>query len=170
MAICSKFFQRDFYMRLPWEKRTFGRLFAKRDPQGFHDFFTRWVRELAESLQGKTVAIDGKTLRGSHDRANRSSAIHLVSAWASDIRLVLGQLKTADKSIEITAIPELIKTLDLQGAIVTPPSPKPSEKTGVSKTACTGAWIYLSEKTTAASAKTMARKIWESCAAWRPTC
>jgi predicted transposase YbfD/YdcC len=98
---------------------TFGRLFAKLDPQGFHDFFTRWVRELAESLKGKTVAIDGKTLRGSHDRANRSSAIHLVSAWASDIRLVLGQLKTADKSNEITAIPELIKTLDLGGAIVT---------------------------------------------------
>jgi hypothetical protein len=92
---------------------------AKLDPQGFHDFFTRWVRELAESLKGKTVAIDGKTLRGSHDRANRSSAIHLVSAWASDIRLVLGQLKTADKSNEITAIPELIKTLALRGAIVT---------------------------------------------------
>ena len=77
------------------------------------------MRELAESLKGKTVAIDGKTLRGSHDRANRSSAIHLVSAWASDIRLVLGQLKTADKSNEITAIPELIKTLALRGAIVT---------------------------------------------------
>jgi len=98
---------------------TFGRLFAKLDPQGFHDFFTRWVRELAASLKGKTVAIDGKTLRGSHDRANGSSAIHLVSAWAADIRLVLGQLKTADKSNEITAIPELIKTLALQGAVVT---------------------------------------------------
>lgn len=98
---------------------TFGRLFAKIDPQGFHDFFTRWVRELAESLQGKTVAIDGKTLRGSLDKASSNSAIHMVSAWAADIRLVLGQLKTADKSNEITAIPELIKTLALQGAIVT---------------------------------------------------
>ncbi len=98
---------------------TFGRLFAKIDPKGFHDFFNRWARELSESLQGKTVAIDGKTLRGSHDRAKGNSAIHLVSAWASDIRLVLGQLKTADKSNEITAIPELIKTLALRGAIVT---------------------------------------------------
>jgi predicted transposase YbfD/YdcC len=53
---------------------TFGRLFAKLDPQGFHDFFTRWARELAASLQGKTVAIDGKTLRGSQDRAFGSSA------------------------------------------------------------------------------------------------
>lgn len=98
---------------------TFGRLFARIDPQGVHDFFSRWVQELAASLQGKTVAIDGKTLRGSLDQANQSAAIHLVSAWASDIRLVLGQLKTADKSNEITAIPELIKTLDLQGAIIT---------------------------------------------------
>jgi len=98
---------------------TFGRLFAKIAPQGFHDFFTRWVQELSQSLQGKTVAIDGKTLRGSHDRAQGSPALHLVSAWVSEIRLVLGQLKTADKSNEITAIPELIKTLALQGAIVT---------------------------------------------------
>ena len=98
---------------------TFGRLFARVDPKGFHDFFTRWVQELAASLQGKTVAIDGKTLRGSHDRAKGSSALHLVSAWVSEMRLVLGQLRTADKSNEITAIPELIKTLDLGGAIVT---------------------------------------------------
>jgi predicted transposase YbfD/YdcC len=98
---------------------TFGRLFAKIDPKGFQNFFTRWVQDLSESLKGKTVAIDGKTLRGSHDRANGKSAIHMVSAWASDIRLVLGQLKTDDKSNEITAIPELIKTLALQGAVVT---------------------------------------------------
>jgi len=87
-------------------------------PQGFRDFFARWVEELAASLPGNTVAIDGKTLRGSLDQANQSAAIHLVSAWAADIRLVLGQLKTADKSTEITAIPELINTLDLQGAII----------------------------------------------------
>lgn len=96
---------------------TFGRVFARLDPKGFHDFFTSWMAELATSLKGKTVAIDGKTVRGSHD--NTKSAIHMVSAWASDLRLVLGQLKTDDKSNEITAIPELIKTLDLQGAVVT---------------------------------------------------
>lgn len=98
---------------------TFGRLFARIDPDEFRKFFTRWVQDLAQSLVGKTVAIDGKTLRGSHDRINGKSAIHMVSAWASDIRLVLGQLKTDDKSNEITAIPELIKMLTLEGAIVT---------------------------------------------------
>lgn len=98
---------------------TFGRVFARLDPKGFQSFFTGWVQELANSLKGKTVAIDGKTLRGSHDKTNGKSAIHMVSAWASDLRLVLGQLKTDDKSNEITAIPELIKTLALEGAIVT---------------------------------------------------
>lgn len=98
---------------------TFGRLFAKIDPEGFNHFFTRWVQDLSESLKGTTVAIDGKTLRGSHDRINGKSAIHMVSAWAADMCLVLGQLMTDDKSNEITAIPELIKTLALQDAIVT---------------------------------------------------
>jgi predicted transposase YbfD/YdcC len=98
---------------------TFGRLFARINPKGFRNFFAGWVRDLSESLMGKTVAIDGKTLRGSHDRINGKSAIHMVSAWASDIRLVLGQLKTDDKSNEITAIPELIKMISLEGAIVT---------------------------------------------------
>jgi hypothetical protein len=74
---------------------------------------------MAQSLSGKTVAIDGKTLRRSHDQINGKSPIHMVSAWASDIRLVLGQIKTNDKSNEITAIPELIKTLALEGAIIT---------------------------------------------------
>jgi predicted transposase YbfD/YdcC len=98
---------------------TFGRLFARINPKEFHEFFARWVQELSESLKGKTVAIDGKKLRGSHDRTNGESAIHMVSAWVSDISLVLGQLKTDDKSNEITAIPELIKTLALEGAVVT---------------------------------------------------
>lgn len=98
---------------------TFGRLFARIDPKGFQTFFTRWVQDISKSLNGQTIAIDGKTLRRSHDRINQKSAAHMVSAWASGIRLVLGQLKTNDKSNEITAIPELIKTLALQGAIVT---------------------------------------------------
>lgn len=98
---------------------TFGRLFARLDPKGFQEFFTRWVSDIAHCIAGQTVAIDGKTLRGSHDKTNAKCAIHMVSAWASDIRLVLGQLKTDDKSNEISAIPELIKTLALQGAVVT---------------------------------------------------
>jgi predicted transposase YbfD/YdcC len=98
---------------------TFGRLFARIDPKGFQSFFAQWVQDMAQSLSGKTVAIDGKTLRRSHDQINGKSPIHMVSAWASEIRLVLGQIKTDDKSNEITAIPELIKTLALEGAIVT---------------------------------------------------
>lgn len=98
---------------------TFGRLFAMLDPKDFEDFFIRWVQDLAKSIKGKTVSIDGKALRGSHDRIHGKSIIHMVSAWVSSMNLVLGQLKTDDKSNEITAIPELIKTLALEGAIVT---------------------------------------------------
>ena len=98
---------------------TFGRLFARIDPKGFHDFFTWWVQDISVSVKGKTVAFDGKTIRGSHDKTNGQSAIHMVSAWATDIRMVLGQIKTDAKSNEITAIPELIKILALEGAIVT---------------------------------------------------
>ena len=98
---------------------TFGRLFARIDPEGFRNFFARWVQDLSESIKGKTVAIDGKTLCGSQDRINGKSPIHMVSAWVSDLRTVLGQIKTDAKSNEITAIPELVKMLDLEGAIVT---------------------------------------------------
>jgi predicted transposase YbfD/YdcC len=118
----SKFAWFEQFLQLPNgipSHDTFGRLFARIDPKGFQNFFTRWVQEFSESIKGKTVAIDGNTLRGSHDKTNGKSAIHMVSAWASELRLVLGQLKTNDKSNEITAIPELIKTLALQGTIVT---------------------------------------------------
>ena len=98
---------------------TFGRLFSRLDPQEFQKFFSRWVQDISKSITNKTVAIDGKTLCGSHDRANGKKAIHMVSAWLTDDSLVLGQIKTGDKSNEITAIPELIKMLALQGAVVT---------------------------------------------------
>lgn len=98
---------------------TFGRLFARLDPRGFQNFFAQWVRDIVDSLKGKTVGLDGKTLRGSQDRINGKSPVHMISAWVSEIHLVLGQLKTHDKSNEITAIPELIKTLSLEGAVVT---------------------------------------------------
>ncbi len=98
---------------------TFGRVFAMLDPKGFENFFSRWVQDFAESIKGKTVCIDGKTLRGSHDRANGKAAIHMVSAWAADVGMVLGQVKTDAKSNEIIAIPELIKTLTLENAVVT---------------------------------------------------
>jgi predicted transposase YbfD/YdcC len=98
---------------------TFGRLFAKLDPKEFKEFFACWVQGISESLKDKTVAIDGKTLRGSYDKSGCKSAIHMVSAWVAENSIVLGQLKTDDKSNEITAIPELIKSLALQGSIVT---------------------------------------------------
>lgn len=98
---------------------TFGRIFARLDPEGLRVFFIRWIQDLSLQLNGKTVAIDGKTNRGSHDKANGKSSIHMVSAWASELGIVLGQLKTDDKSNEITAIPDLIKLLSIEGAIVT---------------------------------------------------
>lgn len=98
---------------------TFGRLFARLDPHIFQDFFSRWIQDISDSIKNKTVAIDGKTLRGSHDKINGKTAIHMLSAWFTEAGLVLGQIKTKDKSNEITAIPELIKSLNLQGAVVT---------------------------------------------------
>ena len=98
---------------------TFGRVFALLNTDEFLTCLQNWIQTLHLDMKGQGVAIDGKTLRGSHDRSNGGSAIHMASAWASEVRLVLGQLKTDDKSNEITAIPEVIKTLSLQGAIIT---------------------------------------------------
>jgi hypothetical protein len=66
-----------------------------------------WIQSVFSVTDGQVVAIDGKTLRHSYDRANNKSAIHMVSAWASENGLTLGQVKTEEKSNEITAIPEL---------------------------------------------------------------
>jgi len=98
---------------------TIGRVFGAMNSAAFQTCFTRWVSTVCGSLVGQVVAIDGKTMRGSHDRHLGKNAIHLVSAFASEQGLTLGQVKTAEKSNEITAIPELIETLDLRGSIVT---------------------------------------------------
>jgi predicted transposase YbfD/YdcC len=98
---------------------TFGRVFAALDPTAFEATFLGWVRDLAATADGQVVAIDGKTLRRSHDRANGKEALHLVSAWAATNHLVLGQLAVADKSNEIVAIPALLALLELEGAVVT---------------------------------------------------
>lgn len=97
---------------------TLGRVFAALDPSAFADCLTRWVCGLQEK-QGPHIAIDGKTLRKSFDRAKQQSALHLVSAWATETGLLLGQEKTQDKSNEITAIPNLLRLLDLQDTVVT---------------------------------------------------
>ena len=98
---------------------TFGRVFARLDPIQFERCFKEWVETVNEVVEGQVVAIDGKTARGSHDRAAGKSAIHMVSAWASANRLVLGQVKVDERSNEITAIPELLDTLDVSGCTVT---------------------------------------------------
>ena len=98
---------------------TFGDVFARLEPQEFEACFLRWVQSTMEVTQGQVVAVDGKTLRRSHDKRAGKAAIHMVSAWARDNRLVLGQVKVDDKSNEITAIPALLQVLELAGCIVT---------------------------------------------------
>jgi predicted transposase YbfD/YdcC len=98
---------------------TFGRVFAALDATQFQQGFLAWVRSIWSSTAGEVVALDGKTLRGSHDRGIGKEAIHLVSAWASQSRLVLAQRKVETKSNEITAIPEVLRLLELEGCTVT---------------------------------------------------
>lgn len=98
---------------------TFGRFYAALDPEEFSRCFTRWVQAIGEVTEGEVVAVDGKTLRRSFDRASSKAAIHMVSAWASKTGLVLGQVKTDEESNEIPAIPRLLEILRLEGCIVT---------------------------------------------------
>lgn len=98
---------------------TFGDLFARLAPDEFEHSFFSWVQTIAKLTSGEIIALDGKRLRRSHDRTLGKNAIHIVSAWASSNHLVLGQVKVDEKSNEITAIPELLKVLALQGCVVT---------------------------------------------------
>ena len=98
---------------------TFARVFALLEPEQLQTAFLSWVRSVSRLTAGEVIAIDGKTARRSYDKGKGKGAIHMVSAWASQNRLVLGQRKVDDKSNEITAIPELLKVLDIQGCIVT---------------------------------------------------
>src|SRR5271169_6093960 len=96
----------------------FSRLFRLLDPEQFRTVFQRFMARFAETVQG-VVAIDGKVLRRSFDRASGKSALHMVSAWGCEQQLVLGQIATDAKSNEITAVPKLLKMLSLEGSIVT---------------------------------------------------
>jgi predicted transposase YbfD/YdcC len=95
---------------------TFARVFACIDPTEFQEAFLRWGETIKMVTQGQ-IAIDGKTVRHSYTKGG--SPIHMVSAWAQENRMVLGQVKTAEKSNEITAIPELLQVLELSGCVVT---------------------------------------------------
>src|SRR6266702_2104226 len=97
---------------------TFSRLFLNLDPDQFRDSFQRCMAQFSAQLQG-VVAIDGKVLRRSFDRTSGKSALHMVSAWGSEQRLVLAQIATDAKSNEITAVPRLLRMLTLKGTIVT---------------------------------------------------
>lgn len=97
---------------------TFGRVFACLDPTQVESCFLHWVQGISQEITG-VIAIDGKEARRSHDRGKGKKALHLVSAWASENRLVLAQLATEEKSNEITAIPVLLRHLALSGCIVT---------------------------------------------------
>jgi predicted transposase YbfD/YdcC len=98
---------------------TISRLFAQLNPEQLQSCFLSWVKTIAKLTQGEVIAIDGKTVRHSYDQGKNKGAIHMVSAWASQNRLVLGQVKVDAKSNEITAIPNLLKVLELEGCIVT---------------------------------------------------
>ena len=98
---------------------TFRRVFGLLDAEQFQATFVEWIRAVEELTEGQIVAVDGKTLRRSHDKGKGKGAIHMVSAWASENGLVLGQRKVDDKSNEITAIPQLLDRLEVAGCIVT---------------------------------------------------
>lgn len=98
---------------------TFGRVFSRIDAQEFQLAFYEWVWAVNDIIQGQIINIDGKQLRGSKDKVLGKRAIYMVSAWAEENELVLGQRKVDEKSNEITAIPELLKMLALSGCIVT---------------------------------------------------
>ena len=122
----------DFgYCRLEWLRQyasfehgipvhdTIARLISRVNPDALHKCFVEWMKETETLTDNQVIAIDGKTLRRSYDPSDRKSAIHMVSAFASQNGVVMGQLKTDAKSNEITAIPELLDLLELKGHLVT---------------------------------------------------
>lgn len=98
---------------------TLRRVFTRLDPHALQAAFRRWTRQLHVRTQGEVIALDGKALRHSFDMALGQPAMHMVSAWAASARLVLGQMKVADKTNEIPTVPTLLALLDIQGCIIT---------------------------------------------------
>lgn len=96
---------------------TFNRFFSALDPKEFESCFIKWTNSIMERTDGEVISIDGKTMRGT--RGIDKSAVHIVSAWADTNELVLGQIKTDQKSNEITAIPELLNVLLIENCIIT---------------------------------------------------
>lgn len=110
------------FLRLPAgipSAHTFRRVFTALDVEAFNRCFIEWAKWLVKSTDGKLVAIDGKTLRGSYRQEGKKDMRHIVSAWVGQNHVVFGQLAVEEKSNEITAIPRLIEMLELRGATVT---------------------------------------------------
>ena len=110
------------YLELPQgipSHDTLGRIFCRLDVQSFQSCIGKWVEHLQFCLKGQTVAIDGKTVGGACDKAKKQQALHLVSAWASQVNFCLGQVSVDSKSNEIPAVRELLEILQLKGAVVT---------------------------------------------------
>ena len=97
---------------------TLERVFARIDPKQFKQCFANWTKDLAGVFSG-VIAIDGQTHRGARQSGQDKSTVHMVSAWAAGLRLVLAQTKVGEKTNEITAIPEVLRVLDIHGCIVT---------------------------------------------------
>lgn len=108
----------DFEYGIPVHD-TIARVVACINSKKFHECFINWMRDCHSSDDGDIIAIDGKTLRHSYDKSRRRGAIHVISAFSTMNSLVLGQIKTDEKSNEITAIPELVNMLDIKGKIIT---------------------------------------------------
>ncbi|WP_099143516.1 ISAs1 family transposase, partial [Xenorhabdus kozodoii] len=98
---------------------SIARLISRLNPVEFHNCFIHWVQSVSERSEGEIIAIDGKTLRGTYDGKNRQSMLHMVSAFATQNGVVMGQLSTDKKSNEITAIPKLLRLLDIKGCLIT---------------------------------------------------
>ena len=98
---------------------TFRRVLARLDPGAFEKGLLGWMQAVQEITENRLVAIDGKTLRGSYNKRDGKAAIHMVSAWATENKLSLGRVVVDTKSNEITAIPELLRLLDISGTLVT---------------------------------------------------
>ena len=98
---------------------TFRRVFEKLNPKALEQKLSQWLQQILGAFFQEIIPIDGKSLRGSYDRDKGLKNLHLVTAWASEQRLVLGQVKVEDHSNEITAIPALLELIDIAGAIIT---------------------------------------------------
>ncbi|NJL58858.1 MAG: ISAs1 family transposase [Desulfobacteraceae bacterium] len=118
----AKYDRFESFLELPFgipSHDTFGNVFAVLSASEFEDCFLKRIRAMFEASAGQLIAVDGKTLCNSYDRASKKAAIHMVSAWASENRVVSGQVKTDEHSDEITAVPELLRVSDLKESIVT---------------------------------------------------